>query len=94
MNVGNGPEDLPEFEDRFLYHLVDLAGDRPMGPLEGVADKDVIACLTEEFNIKPEFLETHDFYTSPAYGAMMGAIEELANGGLIKADFKETNSVG
>lgn len=94
MNVGNGPEDLPQFEDRFLYHLVDLAGDRPMGPLEGVADKDVIACLTEEFNIKPEFIETNEFYTSPAYGAMMGAIEELANGGLIKADFKETNSVG
>jgi uncharacterized protein (TIGR02391 family) len=94
MNVGNGPEDLPQFEDRFLYHLVDLAGDRPMGPLEGVADKDVIACLTEEFNIKPEFIETNEFYTSPAYGAMTGAIEELTNGGLIKADFKETNSVG
>jgi uncharacterized protein (TIGR02391 family) len=94
MNVGNGPEDLPQFEDRFLYHLVDLAGDRPMGPLEGVADKDVIACLTEEFNIKPEFIETNEFYTSPAYGAMRGAIEELTNGGLIKADFKETNSVG
>jgi uncharacterized protein (TIGR02391 family) len=94
MNVGNGPEDLPQFEDRFLYHLVDLAGDRLMGPLEGVADKEVIACLTEEFNIKPEFIETNEFYTSPAYGAMRGAIEELTNGGLIKADFKETNSVG
>ena len=94
MNVGNGPEDLPQFEDRFLYYLVDLAGDRPMGPLDGVPDKDVLARLASELGITPEFMETTNFYTSPAYSAMMGAIEELQNDGLIKVDFKETNTWG
>ena len=94
MNVGNGPEDLPQFEDRFLYYLVDLAGDRPMGPLDGVPDKDVLARLASELGITPECMETTNFYTSPAYSAMMGAIEELQNDGLIKVDFKETNTWG
>ena len=94
MNVGNGPEDLPQFEYRFLYYLVDLAGDRPIGPLDGVPDKDVLARLASELDITPEFIETNEFYTSPAYSVMMGAIEELQNEGLIKVDFKETNTWG
>jgi hypothetical protein len=55
MNIGSGPEDLPQFEDRVLYHLIDLAGDRPMGPLDGVPDRDVAARLADELDV------THDF---------------------------------
>lgn len=64
MNVGNRPEDLPQFEDRFLYHLVDIACDRQMGHLDGVPEKDVAVRTADELEVSSEFIESHGYHAS------------------------------
>jgi uncharacterized protein (TIGR02391 family) len=90
VNVGNGPEDLPQFEDRFLYHLVDIAGDRPMGHLDGVPEEDVAARLAGELGITEEFVESNSYPASAARDAVFGTIRELEDEGLLTVPIKET----
>lgn len=90
MNVGNSPEDLSQFEDRFLYHLVDIAGDRPMGHLDGVPEEDVAARLAGELRITEEFVESNSYPASAARDVVFGAICELEDEGLLTVPIKET----
>lgn len=92
MNVGNGPEDLPQFEDRFLYHLVDIAGDRPMGHLDGVLETHVAVRLADELEVPREFLESHEYLGSPAHDVILGTIRELEDEGLLTVPVKETGA--
>jgi len=88
MNVGNGPEDLPQFEDRFLYHLVDLAGDRPMGALDGVPEEDVAARLADELEAALEFLKGDAYPGSAAHDVVLGTIRDLEDEGLLTVPVK------
>ena len=90
MNVGRGPEDLPQFEDRFLYHLVDLAGDRPMGHLDGVPEENVVARLADELDAGPESSMREGYDTSPVRDVVSGTIHELETEGLLTVPVKES----
>lgn len=83
MSVGNGPENLPQFEDRFLYHLVDLAGDIPMGHLDGVSEKDIAARLADELELSPEFVESDEYRASSVHNIILGTVRELEDEGLL-----------
>lgn len=83
MNVGDGPEDLYQFEDRFLYHLVDIAGDRPMGQLDGVPENDVAARLADELEVSPEIIEGDKYRSSATHDIVSGVIQELEDEGLL-----------
>ncbi len=50
-----GPQDLPQFEDRVLYHLVDLAGDMPIGELGGINEAELITPLAGELGVSTDF---------------------------------------
>ena len=90
MNVGRGPEDLPQFEDRFLYHLVDLAGDGPMGHLDGVPEENVAARLADELDTGPESSTREGYDTSPVRDVVSGTIHELETEGLLTVPVKES----
>lgn len=90
MNVGSGPEDLPQFEDRFLYYLVDLAGDRPMGHLEGVPEEDVVERLADELGVAPEFARSDAYRGSHAQDVVVGTIRELEDEGWLTVPVKVT----
>jgi uncharacterized protein (TIGR02391 family) len=90
VNVGSGPEDLPQFEDRFLYHLVDIAGDRPMGHTDGVPEQDVVARLADELNVAPEFARSDAYPGSATHDIVLGAIRELEDEGLLTVPIKVT----
>lgn len=90
MNVSTGPKDLPQFEDRFLYHLVDLAGDRPMGHLDGVREEDVAARLSDELGVAPDELRRDTYRGSSVQDIVLGAIRELEDEGLLTVPMKVT----
>jgi uncharacterized protein (TIGR02391 family) len=92
LNVGRAPEDLPQFEDRFLYHLVDIAGDRPMGHSEGVPEGDVVARLAEELSVTPEFARSGSYLGSPVHDVILGTIQELEDEGLLTVPVKDTGA--
>jgi uncharacterized protein (TIGR02391 family) len=90
LNVGRGPEDLPQFEDRFLYHLVDLAGDGPMGHLDGVPEENVAARLADDLDAGPESSTREGYDTSPVRDVVSGTIHELETEGLLTVPVKES----
>jgi uncharacterized protein (TIGR02391 family) len=92
LNVGRAPEDLPQFEDRFLYHLVDIAGDRPMGHSEGVPEGDVVARLADELSIPPELAKSGSYLGSPVHDVILGTIQELEDEGLLTVPIKDTGA--
>lgn len=84
---------LPQFEDRFLYHLVDLTGaSLPSGPLvgDGVQDIEIAQRMSFELQVAPGVIPTQQFFSTRAYSAIAGAIEELEDEGLIKVLREET----
>jgi uncharacterized protein (TIGR02391 family) len=85
LNPGRGTEDLSQFEDRFLYQLVDLAGDRPMGHLDGVPEEDVVARLADELDAGPESFTPAEYEISPVRDLILGTIHELEKEGLLTA---------
>jgi uncharacterized protein (TIGR02391 family) len=90
VNVGSGPEDLPQFEDRFLYHLVDIAGDLPRDHLDGVPEMDVAACLAGELGVSREFIESGAYLASPTHNVILGTVRDLEDEGLLTVPIKET----
>jgi uncharacterized protein (TIGR02391 family) len=85
MELNIGPNSLPQFEDRLLYHLVTRTGDRPMGVGEGVNEADLAVPLAAELNITPEFPQAPDFYNSDARLTILAAVDTLHNEGLVEA---------
>ncbi len=90
MNAGNGPDDLPQLEDRFLYHLVDLAGDHPMGQLDGVPEEDVVARLAGELGVAPESATRETYRGSSLQDIIVGTVRELEDEGLLTVPVKVT----
>lgn len=79
-----GSESLPQFEDRLLYHLVMLTGDRPMGIGEGISEDDLAVPLAAELNITPEKAQEPDFFGSDARRIILAAVETLDREGLVE----------
>ncbi len=92
MNVGNGPEDLPQFEDRFLYHLVDIAGDHPMGNLDGVPEKEVAARLADELGVADDSIGSDYYRKSEAQSILAGTIKELEEEGMLTVPVRTKSS--
>lgn len=83
MSEAIGPAGLPQFEDRVLYHLVDITGDRPMGIGEGITEAELAVRLADELEIDSGFPKTEDFHASPARGVVLAAVEGLGEEGLL-----------
>lgn len=81
-----GPEGLAQFEDRVLYYLVQLTGDRPMALGQGVSEADLASHFTDELGIASEFIGSEQFHASEARGIMLAAVTALENEGLLEAD--------
>ena len=86
MELNIGPESLPQFEDRLLYHLVMLTGDRPMSVAEGVSEADLAPLLASDLNITPEFAQSPEFHTSDARGIILAGVDGLDDEGLVEAE--------
>lgn len=84
MKADTGPKDLPQFEDRLLYHLVELTGDRPLQIGEGVRATDLVGPLAEELDVAPEIADTDAFFTSGARGTILAAVHTLEKEGLVE----------
>src|ERR687893_94005 len=84
MKAGPGPEDLPQFEDRLLYYLVELTEDRPLQVGEGVRATDLAGPLAEELDISPEIAKGNKFFTSGAEDTILAAVDTLEQEGLVE----------
>ena len=83
MSVDGGPEGLAQLEDRFLYHLVDVAGGRPMEPLDGVRAEDVAARLSSEIRTNQESGERDSEPAPLSREVILGTVRELEDEGLL-----------
>ena len=81
---GTGPESLPQFEDRVLYHLVDLTGDQPLPLGSGISEADLTERLADELKTTPAFTKSGDFHASDVRGTMLAAIQTLEHEGLVE----------
>lgn len=85
MTAQVGPASLPQLEDRVLFELVALTGDRPMGVGEGVSEADLAVPLAKELDISPDFPSSSDFHHSEARMTILAAVEALEDEGVIEA---------
>lgn len=83
--TGTGPEDLTQFEDRVLYHLVDLTGDHPLPLGSGVSEADLTERLADELKTNPEFVSSGQYHASTVRGTMLAAIKALEDEGFLEA---------
>lgn len=83
MTTNSGPESLPQFEDKLLYHLVLLTGDRPMRIGDGVSMADLAVPLAAELGIEPEAVREPNFSQSQACLIIIAAAAELEKEGLV-----------
>lgn len=79
-----GPETLPHFEDRVLYHIVDLTGDKPLPPARGVSEADIAIRLADELKITSDFPHSPQFHASDERDMILGTIQELEDEGLLE----------
>lgn len=85
MDKATDLESLPQFEDRVLYHLVNLLGDRPIGLGKGISEAELAVQMADELGISPEFPQTDEFHSSNARGIMLAAVDALEEEGLLDA---------
>jgi uncharacterized protein (TIGR02391 family) len=81
-----GPEILSQFEDRVLYHIVELAGDRPLPLGQGVSGVAIAVRLADELNISQDFPLTPLFSASEQDAILRAAVQELKQEGLLEVE--------
>jgi hypothetical protein len=81
-----GADTLPQFEDRFLFHLVDLAGTMPLNTHEGVKELAIAGRLAREFDNTEDFAPGEAYHNSPVRRTIAAAIKSLRDEGLAEAD--------
>ncbi len=86
MAAGVGPESLAHFEDKLLYHLVDLTGERPLGQLQGVSEADLAARMTRELGIEESFTRGEEFRGSETRETILAGVRNLEGEGLVEFD--------
>lgn len=77
-----GWQDLPQFEDKVLYHVVDLAGDMPMAEWRGIKEADVLARLSEELGVPADFGHDEHYVGDEAHEILWASFETLKRDGL------------
>lgn len=78
-----GPEGLAQFEDRILYYLVDLTGDRPLMAGSGATEADLAERAAGELEVVADFPRSPGFHSSDARGTVLAAIEALEDDGYV-----------
>jgi len=86
MVGGVGPESLAHFEDKLLYHLVDLTGERPLGQLQGVSEADLAARMTRELGIEASFARSEEFRGPETRETILAGVRNLEREGLGEFD--------
>ncbi len=86
MTTPTDVEVLPQFEDRFLFHLVDLAGAMPLGIHEGVQELAIAGRLASDLGSPKDFTSGEAYHSSPARRTIAAAIKSLRDEGLVEAD--------
>ncbi len=86
MDVGVGWQTLPDFEDKVLFHLVDIAGPFPLKLSDSISDWKIAERLFHELNISEDFPESIDYDHSDVQGVIYNSIFSLNDQGLVDAD--------
>lgn len=79
------PKDLPQFEDRVLYQIVELTGDRPVPHNESISSNEIAKLMAEELGIESTLPDSPDFHGSQARLILLEALDALDHDGLIHA---------
>jgi uncharacterized protein (TIGR02391 family) len=86
MVAGTGPEILSQFEDRLLYHLVDVTGNRPLGLFQGISEADLAVRLAGELGIDEAAAASEEFEHSGARNMILAAAQNLKCEGVLEYD--------
>lgn len=86
MPAGIGPGSLSHFEDRLLFHLVDLTGERPLGLFQGVSEADLAARMPGEFGSEEAFIRSEEFQSSETRETILAGVQNLEREGLVEFD--------
>ncbi len=86
MDVRLGPESLSHFEDRLLYHLVDLTGERPLSLFQGVSEADLAARMMGELEIEETLIRSEEFQRSATRDTILAGVQNLEREGLLEFD--------
>jgi uncharacterized protein (TIGR02391 family) len=78
----SGWKELPQFEDKVLFHIVDLAGDMPVAQWSGIKEGDLLARLSEELGVPADFANDGQYTASQAHSILWESLEELKRAGL------------
>ncbi len=73
-----------DFEDRVLYHIVNLTGDKPVGYEGSITEADIAIQLRKDLNITPDFIRSGQFHSSRERGIILAAVQELKKSGYIE----------
>lgn len=74
-----------DFEDRVLYQIVRLTGDRPVGYEDSITERAIALQFTEELNITPDFINGGDFHSSRERVQILEAVQELRKSGYVNS---------
>ncbi|MHB8598778.1 MAG: TIGR02391 family protein [Ktedonobacteraceae bacterium] len=74
-----------DFEDRVLYHIVNLTGNKPVGYESSITEADIAVQFAEELNINPEFIRSGQFHASQERGTILDAVKELEKSGYVES---------
>lgn len=72
-----------DFEDRVLYYIVNLIGDRPVGYENAITEIDIAHQMAKELNTTPDFINSGDFHASRERMQILEAVQELEKGGYV-----------
>lgn len=73
-----------DFEDRVLFHIVQLTGEKPVGYEGSITEADIAIQLAEELDTTPDFIRSGQFHSSQERGQILEAVQELYKSGYIE----------
>jgi len=74
-----------DFEDKVLYHIVNLTGNKPVGYESSVTEADIAIQIADELTISLEFIRSGQFHSSQERGIILDAVKELDKSGYVES---------
>jgi uncharacterized protein (TIGR02391 family) len=74
-----------DFEDKVLYHIVNLTGNKPVGYESSITEAEIAIQLAKEQNIDPDFIRSGQFHSSQERGIILDAVKELDKSGYVES---------
>lgn len=74
-----------DFEDKVLYYIVSLTGDKPVGYESSITEADIAIQLAEELSITSEFVRSGQFHSSQERATILNAVKELDRSGYVES---------